>query len=561
MISKLELKELGDAVFLGDFESGSPEWHELRNEDAAVGGSDIGAIAGLSPFESQITKWAKKTKQIPDNFEPSMAMRLGTKLEAPILEIFAEEHPDYEIFTTGTWAHKEFNWQRANPDALYRKPDGTWGIIEVKFSRDYWSEVPQHYRAQVLWYMNVFAIQEAVLVALAGSSYQEFEVEWDTFEATSLIAAAYRFRESVLNNKMPDWMLPWLLFAMPIGVMVDRVDRRYIFAGSNAIRSAVIGIKALGIATGHVTIYWLIFSAFIIGVCEVATDTTAQSLIPQILDKEHYEKGNSRLQISETVIQGFIGSPLSGFLYALAIWLPFFINSIGYAVATLLALSIPIQYLQDVRTESSAEKKPHFIEDIKFGIAYLYNHKVLRRLVLTTATIGVCYSMGTATMVLFIIKELELAPKYFGVILTIQGVGALLGAIVAPKASKKFGRSIMMTLGITLSSVVLLLQGFAPNIYIFVALATFGGFAIAQWNILLMATYQTVIPNELYGRIHGTRRTLVWGMMPIGSLIGGVLAHFSLRLPMYVGGVIASVIALASIKFFLSVAGTAPAEK
>jgi len=318
---------------------------------------------------------------------------------------------------------------------------------------------------------------------------------------------------------------------------------------------------ALGIATGHVTIYWLIFSAFIIGVCEVATDTTAQSLIPQILDKENYEKGNSRLQISETVIQGFIGSPLSGFLYALAIWLPFFINSIGYAVATLLALSIPIQYLQDVRTESATEKKPHFIEDIKFGIAYLYNHKVLRRLVLTTATIGVCYSMGTATMVLFIIKELELAPKYFGVILTIQGLGALLGAIVAPKASKKFGRSIMMTLGITFSSVVLLLQGFAPNIYIFVALATFGGFAIAQWNILLMATYQTVIPNELYGRIHGTRRTLVWGMMPIGSLIGGVLAHFSLRLPMYVGGVIASVIALASINFFLSVAGTAPADR
>ena len=204
---KGELKEteLGDAVFLGNYESGSEEWHKLRNEDAAVGGSDIGAIAGLSPWESAITKWAKKTKQIPDNLEPNMSMRLGNKLETPILEIFAEEHPDYEIFTTGTWAHKEFSWQRANPDALYRKPDGTWGIIEVKFSRDYWSEVPQHYRAQVLWYMNVFAIQEAVLVALAGSSYQEFEVEWDSFEASSLIAAAYRFRESVITDTMPDW--------------------------------------------------------------------------------------------------------------------------------------------------------------------------------------------------------------------------------------------------------------------------------------------------------------------------------------------------------------------
>jgi MFS family permease len=349
-------------------------------------------------------------------------------------------------------------------------------------------------------------------------------------------------------------MLPWLLFAIPIGALVDRVDRRLILAGSNAIRSAVIGGLALSVATGHVTIYWLIASAFVIGVCEVATDTTAQSLIPQILDEEHYEKGNSRLQISETVIQGFIGAPLSGFLYALAMWLPFMINSIGYAVATLLALSIPIQYLQDVRTENAKENKPHFIEDIKFGIRYLYNHKTLRRLVITTATIGVCYSMGTATMVLFIIKELELAPQYFGVILTIQGVGALLGAIVAPKASKRFGRSIMMTLGIFVSSLVLLLQGFAPNIYIFVALATLGGFAISQWNILLMATYQTIIPNELFGRIHGTRRTLVWGMMPIGSLMGGVLAHFSLRLPMYVGGVIATIIAFFSIKFFMSIA-------
>ena len=346
-------------------------------------------------------------------------------------------------------------------------------------------------------------------------------------------------------------MLPWLLFAMPIGVMVDRVDRRFILAGSNAIRSAVIGAVALGIATDHITIYWLIFSGFIIGVCEVATDTTAQSLIPQILDEEHYEKGNSRLQISETVIQGFIGSPLSGFLYAIAIWLPFFINSIGYAVATLFALLIPIQYLQDVRTDSPNETKSSYLEDIKFGIRYLYNQKVLRRLVLTTATIGVCYSAGTATMVLFIIKELELSPQYFGVVISIQGAGALLGAIVAPQASKKFGRSIIMTLGITSSTVVLLLQGFATNIYIFVALATFGGFAISQWNILLMATYQRIIPNELYGRIHGTRRTLVWGMLPIGSLIGGVLAHFSLRLPMLIGGFLASALAFASIGFFM----------
>jgi len=352
-------------------------------------------------------------------------------------------------------------------------------------------------------------------------------------------------------------MLPWLLFAIPIGVMVDRVDRRFILAGANATRSAVVGLLALLIATDHVSIYWLLLSSFIVGVCEVAADTTAQSLIPQILEEENYEKGNSRLQISETIIQGFIGAPISGFIYAIAIALPFFINSLGFAISALLALSIPIKYLQDVRQEDSHQEKKKFVADMKFGIRYLYNDKFLRRLVVTTASIGMCYSIGTATMVLFIIKELELPKHLFGVILTIQSLGAISGALMAPRLSKKFSRGHVMTFGIVSSSLVLLAQGFSPNIYVFVALATFGGFAISQWNILLMATYQSVIPNELYGRIHGTRRTVVWGMMPLGSLLGGVLANYGLRTPMYVGGAIASTLALASFSFLLNIAETA----
>ena len=348
-------------------------------------------------------------------------------------------------------------------------------------------------------------------------------------------------------------MLPWLLFAIPIGAIVDRVDRRYIFAGANASRSAVVGVLALLIALDHVTIFWLLAAAFIIGVCEVAADTTAQSLLPQILEEKDFEKGNSRLQISETVIQGFIGAPISGFIYAAAIYLPFFINSLGFAISALLALTIPVKYLQDIRQEGEEKTERRFVADMKFGIAYLFNQKVLRRLVVTTATIGLCYAMGSATMVLFIIKELGLQERFFGVILAIQGVGAIAGSLVASRTSSKFGRSKVMTFAIVASSAVLLIQGFSPNMYIFVALATFGGFVISQWNILLMATYQTVIPKELYGRIHGTRRTLVWGAMPLGSLLGGVLANFSLRLPLYVGGALACVVSIASIGFLLNI--------
>jgi MFS family permease len=349
-------------------------------------------------------------------------------------------------------------------------------------------------------------------------------------------------------------MLPWLLFAIPIGTLVDRLDRRHILAGTNLLRSAVVGSLAFAIAADVVTIGLLIAAAFIIGTCEVAADTTSQSLIPQIVDKEQFEKANSRLQISETVVQGFIGAPFSGFLYALAIYIPFFFNSLGYVISAILALSMPIHFLQDIRNQKPAAEKNKFVEDMKFGISYLYNHKLLRRIVLTTSMIGVCYSMSTATIVLFMVKELDLPEPFFGLVLTVQGIGALAGALVAPYASKKFGRGKVMTFGIFFSSFNLLVQGFSPNIYFFVLFSAFSAFTISQWNILLMSTYQSIIPNEIYGRIHGTRRTLVWGMMPIGSLLGGVLASYGLRTPLYVGGLIATLIAISSIKFFLTIA-------
>jgi putative phage-type endonuclease len=200
-----EINTLLEATLLGDFANGSKEWHDLRDEAGAVGGSDIAPIAGLSQWESCITKWAKKTKQIPDEITPNMSMRLGTKLEAPILEIFTEEHPELTVYETGTWANKENPWARSNPDGLYQDADGNWGIVEVKFSRDYWTGVPQAYRAQVLWYMKVFGIRQAKLVALAGSSYQEYDIEWDEFEAQILWDAALRFREACLELKMPYW--------------------------------------------------------------------------------------------------------------------------------------------------------------------------------------------------------------------------------------------------------------------------------------------------------------------------------------------------------------------
>ena len=342
-------------------------------------------------------------------------------------------------------------------------------------------------------------------------------------------------------------MLPWLLLAIPIGVIVDRFDRRYLIAGANSTRFLVAAAISLSISTHTITIYWLFLATFIIGICEVTADTSAQALIPQILDKSQYERGNSRLQISETIVQGFVGTPISGFLYAVAIYLPFVANSLGYLVAAFLTLSIP----HVARVSLQVENKETFVDQMKFGVKFLYNEKNLLRLVLMTASISFFFALATSTQVLFILKELHLSKSLFGIVLAIQGIGAVSGGFITPKLSRNFGREKVLASAIVLNAFLIFLQTFSPNIYFFTALGTLGAFTISNWNVLLMATYQDNIPTHLYGRIHGTRRTLVWGVAPIGSILGGVLAHNGLRIPLFVGGLCASAIAISSINFLL----------
>jgi len=193
------------AKCLGYFESGSPEWHSLRNEPGAIGGSDIGAIAGWNRWESAITKWAKKTGKIEDNIVPSHRMRMGTKFEDDLLEIYQEDHPEQEVLRTGTWAWNHNLLSRANPDAVAIDENGELLLIEVKFAGDNMYEIPPSYKAQMQFYMGVMNIKRGVLVACAGSNYVELPLEFDAFEFDTLCLLADQFRRYVANDIMPDW--------------------------------------------------------------------------------------------------------------------------------------------------------------------------------------------------------------------------------------------------------------------------------------------------------------------------------------------------------------------
>lgn len=194
-----------NAVFLGNFESGSKEWHELRDQQGVISGSEIGAILGLSPFTSAVTLWAQKTNRLPNQIIGNTAMRLGQLVEPAIRQLYAETHPDHKVIEVGTYSHKEHSWAHANPDALCLDETGNPYILEIKHTATYWDAVPEHYRAQVFWYMWVFDIKRAVFAVVNAGRYKEYEVIWDDFEFDALFARVQDFRNRILEDIQPDW--------------------------------------------------------------------------------------------------------------------------------------------------------------------------------------------------------------------------------------------------------------------------------------------------------------------------------------------------------------------
>jgi MFS family permease len=163
--------------------------------------------------------------------------------------------------------------------------------------------------------------------------------------------------------------------------------------------------------------------------------------------------------------------------------------------------------------------------------------------------LGFFYSLSTSTLILFITETLDLPTQYFGLLLAGAGSGAVLGGILTATLSKRFGRGAVLAVAIFVSSITVLFQGIAPNYWVYGAIGFISSFTITNWNILLMSCYQVLIPSELYGRIHGARRTFVWGVMPIGAFLGGVIAHSGLRLPLIIGGIATTLISLSAFSF------------
>lgn len=193
------------AQLVGQFVPGSPEWHAARA--LGLGGSEIGAVLGLSPWESRFSLWHRKAGMIAA-VETTPEMEWGTRLEPVILAKYCDEHPelDYSV-RNGTFCHADRSWQVANPDLL-----AVDRVVDAKFSMfgDGWGEprtdeIPVHIRAQALWYCDVLGLDRADLAVLVGGcDYREYVVTYDAAEAEQLRDAAVEFLATIARNERPD---------------------------------------------------------------------------------------------------------------------------------------------------------------------------------------------------------------------------------------------------------------------------------------------------------------------------------------------------------------------
>jgi putative phage-type endonuclease len=206
-------ERIGHAELVGTFEPGSPEWHAARAQ--GLGGSEIAAVLGLSPFESRYSLWHRKANMISPVAE-SPEMEWGTRLEQAVADKYRDNNRDLHVLKPGTYRHIDRPWQIANPDGLSWLAELGFseepiGVLEVKTSPfgDNWGEagtdeIPVHVRAQVLWYLDTFGLPWAdVAVLISGLDYREYRVNYDADEAKLLRDSGEEFLATIEAGTPP----------------------------------------------------------------------------------------------------------------------------------------------------------------------------------------------------------------------------------------------------------------------------------------------------------------------------------------------------------------------
>ena len=163
--------------------------------------------------------------------------------------------------------------------------------------------------------------------------------------------------------------LPWLLFALISGALVDRMDRKRVMVITDILRAVGVGLLALGLWIGDVSLVVIYLVAFGLGIAETFFDTSAEAFTPRLVSEDQLPTANGRLQALEFVGGALAGPPVGALLFAVTVSLPFVFDSVSFAIAALLVALIPGAYRSERVTEASVG------EDIKEGLRWLWGQE------------------------------------------------------------------------------------------------------------------------------------------------------------------------------------------
>lgn len=340
--------------------------------------------------------------------------------------------------------------------------------------------------------------------------------------ALPLVAIRYTDSPTVIAGLTVALTLPWLLFALPAGALADRHDRRRMMLGANTVRAALLLALALSLLLDAGSIWVLYAVAFCIGVSETVYDTSAQSILPQLVPRAALARANGRLHAAELTAQQFVGPPLGGFLVAAGAVLAF------AAPTGLWVLAVGVLLLARGRFRVEQDRPSTMRADIAEGLRYLWRHRLLRRLAVMVGGFNLASNAVFAVFVLYAVgptSAMGLTEPGFGVLLTTIAAGSLLGALLAERVELAVGPARSLLLAMPLGALTFGAPAVTADRFAIGATFLVGGAAIAVWNVVTISLRQRAVPARLLGRVNSGYRLVAWGSMPLGAALGGLLAE------------------------------------
>jgi MFS family permease len=330
--------------------------------------------------------------------------------------------------------------------------------------------------------------------------------------------------------------LPWLVFGPIAGAIVDRFDRRRLMWVYDVARAAVVAGLTLFIGLGGESLIVLYVVVFLIAMGETIVDTSSQALLPAIVSKTRLDVANGRLFSSMTVANRFIGPPLGGFLFGVAAILPVAADAASFAIAAAAIGSISGSF----RPASEPGQSPQVSvrASVIEGMRWLWNHREVRTFAIGAALLNIGILAGESILVLFAQEQLGLDEVGFGALFVAVAAGYAIGSFLAPALTKRVDRLVVVVASVATISISLLIV--AVSSYWGVAsVGLFGvGLASGLWDVIAVSFRQAAVPDRLLGRIMAAYRVIAHGSIPIGALLGGVMARLAGNRAAFAAGVV-----------------------